>query len=139
MQNQKLPIGYWIKKADQALNTGIDSVQSSFGINRTGWQILNSLSEKREVNKTELLSLLSPFSSESMTEQILAEFQVRHLINVDQDKIGLTGVGRELHIACAEKQNGFRQLVMQGITEEDYQTTVQTLQKMVENISGVSP
>lgn len=37
MQKQHLPIGYWIRKADEALTAGIDRIQAAFHLSRTGW------------------------------------------------------------------------------------------------------
>ena len=135
MQTKKLPIGYWIKQADQLLTKGIDDIQSSFGTTRTEWQILNSISEKGFIEKSHLTDLMSPFANTKSVENILAKFKIGHLINEKENKINLTEKGTELHSACLEKQKIFRQSIMTDICEQDYQTTILTLQKVVENIT----
>ena len=135
MQTKKLPIGYWIKQADQLLTKGIDDIQSSFGTTRTEWQILNSISEKGFIEKSHLTALMSPFADTTSVENILAKFKIGHLINEKENKINLTEKGTELHSSCFEKQKIFRQSIMTDISEQDYQTTILTLQKVVENIT----
>lgn len=62
MQSNKMPIGYWIKQADELLTRGIDDIYSSSGITRTGWQILNSINEKEFIMKVDLTNLMKPFA-----------------------------------------------------------------------------
>ena len=132
---KKLPIGYWIKQADQLLTKGIDDIQSSFGMTRTEWQILNSISEGGGIERLELTRLMLPFADTKSVENVLTKFKTGHLINDDDQKLILTDKGRELHLKCFEKQKIFRQSVMVNISEQDYQTTVLTLEKIVKNIT----
>lgn len=55
MQTKNLPIGYWIKQADQMLTKGIDEIQLLFNITRTDWQIINSINENNVIKKSELI------------------------------------------------------------------------------------
>ena len=51
MQAKKLPIGYFIKQADYLLTKGINEIQSSLGLTRTDWQILNSFNRRKGANR----------------------------------------------------------------------------------------
>lgn len=135
MQGKQLPIGYWIKQADLLLTKVTDEIQSSFGMTRTEWQILNSISEKDGIEKMNLINLMLPFADTKSVENILTKFKTRHLINEDNSKLNLTDKGTKLYSECFEKQKTLRQSVMVDISEQDYQTTVLTLVKIVENIS----
>jgi DNA-binding MarR family transcriptional regulator len=137
MQSKNLPIGYWIKQADELLTKGIDGIQLSFGITRTGWQILNAVHEKNLMDKVELISLMRPFADAGTVEELLTRFKAEVLINEDPQEISLTEDGMKLHKACLEKQKIFRQQVMTGISEEDYQISILTLQKIVDNINNL--
>lgn len=136
MNEKKLPIGYWIKEVDTLLTKGIDDIQHQLGLNRTGWQILNSINEEGNYNKTELINLLLPFSSADETEAMINKFADEKIIHSQQNQLSLTSKGKELHTACFERQKQFRQEIMEGISEQDYDTAISTLQKMVLNISG---
>lgn len=139
MQPQKLPIGYWIKEADNLLTAGIDAIHSNAGLTRTGWQVLNSIHENGSFQKAALFSLLSPFANEQTLEQILVKLAGDNLIEVKEDILFLTSGGKKLHQQCFDQQKAFRQKIMSGITEQDYQVAVLTLQRIVENLKVQQP
>ena len=124
MQTKTAPIGYWIKKADNALTKGIDEIQSVFGLTRTGWQVLNSIKEKGSLNKTELVSRMQPFADENSLNYILTDFTIRELLEDGSGQLSLTEKGILLHQSCFEKQTEFRKKAMAGISEQQYQETV---------------
>lgn len=133
MQSQKLPIGYWIKQVDNILTKGIDDIQSSFGMTRTDWQVLNTVSESETIKKNELVKIMSPFLGTPLIDDMLTNLKERHLIDENNQKLILTDKGKKQHSLCLEKQKLFRQNTMIGISEQDYQVTVLTLQKIIEN------
>ena len=57
-----LPIGYWIKKADELLAERINEVQRSNGLTWTGWQILNTLSGSESETRKRIIDLEVPKS-----------------------------------------------------------------------------
>ena len=139
MQSNKMPIGYWIKQADELLTRGIDDIHSSFGITRTGWQILNSINEKEFIMRVDLTNLIKPFADANNVKGILTKFKAEHLVNEDEEKLTLTDKGIKLYKTCFEQQKIFRQKVMSGISEQDYEIAILTLQKMVANLTNESP
>ena len=134
MQTHKLPIGYWIKEADNLLTAGTDAIHSNTGITRTGWQVLNSIHESGSLPRAALFSLLSPFANPATLEQILVKLTGDNLIEVRDDILFLTPEGNQMHQQCFDQQKVFRQKAMQGISEKDYQLTVLTLQRIAENL-----
>lgn len=136
MKNKKLPIGYWLKQLDQLLTEGINNIQSQFGLTRSGWQVLNYISKQSRTEKEMLLATMSPFMESKKTEEIISQLNKDGLINLDNKFLRLTEKGETKHANCLKQQKEFRQTVTKDIKEEEYQKTVQTLQKMVENIKG---
>lgn len=134
MDDHKMPIGYWVKQLDQLLSEGIDKIQSQFGLSRSDWQIIHSLSAQVEINKQGLLTTMRPFMDSSTAEKILEQLHSKGLLAITQNILKLTRKGEEQHAACLEKQKEFRQSLMKDISREDYLKTVQTLQKMVDNL-----
>lgn len=136
MQFTNQPIGYWIKRADELLTKGINEIQSSLGLTRTGWQILNTIHEKGQVNSSEIASLLKSFADEQAVGSLLIEFREEYIVAEANQLLSLTEKGMELHAACFEKQKLFRQKMMNKISEQEYKQTISTLQRMIENLSG---
>lgn len=135
MKSQRLPIGYWIKRADELLTKEIDEIQSSFELTRTDWQVLNSIFERGQTDKSELTTLMKPFADLDLLNTILIKFKEDNLLREGTEQLTLTDKGIELHKACFEKQKAFRQKAMADISEQQYQETILTLQKIINNLS----
>ncbi|HEX5023680.1 MAG TPA: MarR family winged helix-turn-helix transcriptional regulator [Agriterribacter sp.] len=133
---KKLPIGYWIKLADELLTKRIDEIQSSFGMTRTSWQILNAIQEHGSIQETDLSRLLQPFADTTAVEVFLTQLLSMELIEQTGQQFTLTNKGKEQFLTCLEVQKNFRHTAMSGLTEEDYRITLQTLQNIVNNIQG---
>lgn len=134
MKPKDPPIGYWIKKADQLLTNGIDQIQAKFGLTRTGWQILNLIKEHSEIKKSELFDLMQPFADRLTVESILLNFRQNSILETHDETIWLTDRGTETHSNCLAHQHLFRQRCMKDISENEYQTTLLTLKKLVSNV-----
>lgn len=135
MQQKQLPIGYYLKLADNCLTKGIDAIQSKHGLNRLEWQVLNSIYEKTEISKNEVLELMSPLADNQTVETIFTKFIDKNQVQSENNMLTLTTQGKELHKSCFDTQYEFRNKAVTDISEADYQTTISTLQKMIANIS----
>ena len=135
MQQKQLPIGYYLKLADNFLTKGIDDIQSQHGLNRVEWQVLNSIYERPESPKTEIIELMKPLANNQLVENIFAKLIDKNQVEVKNNTLILTAEGKKIHKSCFETQQEFRKKAVTNISETDYQTTILTLQKMIENIS----
>ncbi len=118
------------------LTKGIDEIQRLFNITRTDWQIINSINQNTAVEKSVLIELMKPFANPEQAEAVLTRVQNENLVKSEHgSSFTLTEKGQELHKACLEQQRSFRQQVMTGISGEDYETTIHTLTKIIENIN----
>ena len=136
MQPKELPIGYWLKKADNLLTKGIDAIQLKFGIDRTIWQLLNLMNGKNSLAKADLSKLMQPFADENAIAAILAKLEEKDLIEEQEQSWRLTPKGAALHKACFEEQKIFRQKSTRSISAAEYHTTLLTLKKLVENLEA---
>jgi DNA-binding MarR family transcriptional regulator len=135
MQQKRLPIGYYLKLADNCLTKGIDEIQSQHGLNRIEWQVLNSIYEKPEILKSEILDLMKPLADNQLVETIFTKFIDKSQVEIKNNMLTLTTEGKELHKSCFDTQQEFRKKAVTDISETDYQTTISSLQKMIANIS----
>jgi DNA-binding MarR family transcriptional regulator len=135
MQQKKLPIGYYLKLADNYLTKGIDEIQSEFGLNRIEWQVLNSIFEKPEILKGEILELMKPLADNQSVENIFTKFIDKNQVEMKNNMLTLATEGKDLHKSCFDRQQEFRKKALTDISEADYQITISTLQKLIANIS----
>jgi DNA-binding MarR family transcriptional regulator len=134
---QNLPIGYWIKKADNLLTHCIDQIHQDADLTRVGWQLLHTVNKHHQISAAELTTILNPFAGKSEVDTLLANFTDRNLLYIEDssDKlISLSTKGKQFFEDCLQKQQKIRHKAMEGINEEDYRTTLLTLQQMVSNL-----
>lgn len=132
-KQQHLPIGYWIKKADELLTKSINEVHKNAHLTRLGWQLLHTIYKKKTIKTSELIEMVSLFADATVVKQTLYNFSVQDLIKLE-DEVKLTAKGNQLHEQCLERQKAIRQQAMQGVSEEAYMITIQTLEKIVNNL-----
>ena len=108
MRPQKLPIGYWIKEADNLLTAGIDAIHSKAGLTRTGWQVLNSIYENGSLQENTLFDLLRPFANKESLEQILVKLANDNLIEEKEGILFLTAGGKQLYQQCFSAKSQIR-------------------------------
>lgn len=134
MQPDNKPIGYWVKQVDEVLTQGINNIHMAFGITRTDWQMLHTIHEHGSINSSKLTDILKPFADARALEKITIKFRQQTLLHTgDEAVLSLSEQGRQLHIACLERQQAFRKKVMNGITDQEYVAAISVLQKIVEN------
>lgn len=51
MQTKNIPIGYWVKQADEFLMKGINEIHASMQMTRTEWQMNNSIHENITIDR----------------------------------------------------------------------------------------
>lgn len=134
-----LPIGYWLKKADDLLTMRINEAQQLHELSRLEWQILNVLHEVGLATHEQLAAPLHAFADAAVLDNALLHVAQRGLIEGNGSvapHYQLTKLGHELHGAALSSQKEVRQRATQGISEGDYATTVRVLQQLVENLDG---
>jgi DNA-binding MarR family transcriptional regulator len=135
MQQKKLPIGYYLKLADNCLTKGIDEIQSQHGLNRIEWQVLNSIYEKPGISPDEMLELMKPLADNQLVRNIFSKFIDKEQLELKNNTLMLTTEGKNLHRSCFDTQQQFRKKAVTDISKADYQITISTLQKLITNIS----
>jgi DNA-binding MarR family transcriptional regulator len=131
-----LPIGYWLKHTDEVLTKHINHVQAENGVSRSQWQILNAIHELGFTSQKQLLEAMQTFVNEAELEHILAELSEQGWLVHRENRFQLSDEGRARHQIILETQKKVRQSAMQGISEEDYTTVINVLQRIVSNLEG---
>jgi DNA-binding MarR family transcriptional regulator len=134
-KRRQIPIGYWLKRADELLTKRIDEAQRSNGLTRLGWQALNVLRERRAARHDEIVDTLQPFADAAMVDDVVGGLVQRGLVSSStEDGFNLTPVGTELYERALLAQQVVRQRAVAGISETEYATMVGALQRLVENL-----
>ncbi len=136
-----LPIGYWLKQADNLITEQVNKAQAANGVSRTEWQVLNTLYEVGPVSKERIFEVMSTFIDAPGLDKIIMQFMKRgwaELIESSDDSmmLQLTEEGRHGHSVIFAAQKEARQRAMQGISEEEYTMVIRVLQRIVSNLEG---
>jgi DNA-binding MarR family transcriptional regulator len=135
-----LPIGYWLKRVDNLLNEQIDKLHVDSKITRSDWQVLNLLSEMGSGSKQQIFESMQTFVDPAQLEKILSGLVERGWIgeSVASERaipaFQLTEEGKRQHQQLLARQKEVRQRAVQGISEEEYVTVIQVLQRMASNL-----
>jgi DNA-binding MarR family transcriptional regulator len=138
----QLPIGYWLKQADNLLTEQIDHAQAVHGVSRAEWQVLNLLMEHGHANHEAIFATMRTFVDEATLDAIFASLLARGWVELQEaatprtDIFQLTAEGQRQHAVIFATQKEVRQRAMQGISAEEYATVVRVLQQMVSNLGG---
>lgn len=135
------PIGWWVKELDRLLERGLDTALAATGATRREWQVLNVLTEERPTAVTDVANALAPFLSEGAdgvdeARALLVTLAQRGWVELGADTATLARAGAAARERMAERVGEQRARVVDGVTEQDYRTTVATLRRMVTNLGG---
>ncbi|HUH46303.1 MAG TPA: hypothetical protein VLZ54_04050 [Arenibacter sp.] len=133
MDKQKLPIGFYLKKVDNLLTTGIHEIHSEMGLSRTDWQILNIITDNDGLDRPAIIGIVSEFANDEAINNTISGLIKNGLLQED-NSLTLTGKGKDTHLACLQKQILFRQKSMRNITHQEYLQVIATLDKIITNL-----
>jgi DNA-binding MarR family transcriptional regulator len=132
------PIGYWLKHADNVITEHIDRVLSENGFTRSRWQILNIVYQAGTITRSSILDTMQTFIDARQLDEIIEEFVeqgwlVKHG-KEERVQLTLTEAGKAQRETIFELQSEVRRRTMQGITEQEYATVIDVLERMVSNL-----
>ncbi|HEX7089496.1 MAG TPA: MarR family winged helix-turn-helix transcriptional regulator [Longimicrobiales bacterium] len=135
-KGNQLPIGYWLKRADELLTQRIDEAQRSNGLTRLEWQALNVIRGRAGVRREEIAHVLRPFAGAAEVDEAIGRLAARGAVGgPPEDGFELTPAGAELYEKALAVQQSVRQRAVAGISEAEYATTMAVLQRLVANLS----
>lgn len=136
-QNKPLPIGYYLKRADELLTQQINRAQNENQLNRLDWQLMNIVCKNKQATRSEIQQTLKSFADTATIEQALQQLITRELVRAkDLQCFTLTDSGEKIYHQALIRQQAVRQQTMAGISENDYAVTLSVLQKLVENLEA---
>lgn len=129
------PIGFWVKTVDRLIDDQFAAAAGDVGLTRRQWQILNVLAQHPEGATREVVATaVAPFlhAGETIDEHLAA---IPELVTVGPDRLAITSAGRaRLDQARQFSVQGLRERVAAGLTAEEYETTLRTLERIARNL-----
>ena len=136
---ERTPIGYWLKELDARIEATLDRALAGEGVTRRDWQVLNAL-EPTPAARERVLDALRPFWGEGAIDpdDVLEALVARGWALRDADgRYALSPEGEATRAALLERVKELRMAIADGVTPEDYQTTIATLERMAANLAAL--
>ena len=130
------PIGFWLKLVDRMIDERFASTLEEHGVTRRQWQLLTVLS-RGGATVDQLDTAVAPFLSnvdnESSTEH-LGELIESGWVTSTETGLQITDRGLTAYTRLAEVVEANREIATEGISTEDYNTMVATLERVARNL-----
>jgi hypothetical protein len=141
MEQERRPIGYWLKHLDRLIDQAFERALDADSLTRRHWQVLNTLAAG-PTTKVALTAALQPFvQGDSMAiDVVINDFLDRGWIRTAPDgRVEISDPGRATHEAAMQRVAETRQALRRGITDDEYVSVIRILQRMASNLesSGV--
>jgi len=140
VKKPELPIGYWLKQADNLLTEQINKVQAANGVSRSDWQVINILSEMGSASQSRVFESMRTFVDAPDLDEIMAHLTGNGWVEQSEEskqrvaEFRLTEEGQRRHIVILATQKEVRQRAMQGISQEEYMMVIRVLQRIISNL-----
>jgi DNA-binding PadR family transcriptional regulator len=136
------PIGFWLKLVDRLIDDEFARTLDEHGVTRRQWQLLTILDANPASNEqlsTALRPFLHPDAAAEAGEPATAEENLEELMESDWVVLeggyyALTDRGRTLFEKLRVVVGTLRDQAADGVSQEDYETTLLTLERMAGNL-----
>jgi DNA-binding MarR family transcriptional regulator len=133
------PIGFWLKLVDRLIDEGLDATVAGAGLTRRHWQVLNVLHE-RPASIDEIDARVSPFlnDDEPSTAPVLDELANDGWAARHGARFELTTTGARRYDELLGEVSRYRRSTIAGISDRDYTTAIDVLERMATNLGWSS-
>jgi DNA-binding MarR family transcriptional regulator len=134
------PIGYWLKELDRLIEGTLDRALADEGVTRRDWQVLNAL-DPEPAPRDAVIEQLRPFwgveaaDPDTVLDGLIARGWA---LRDARDRYALSPEGNAARETLLEKVKGLRAAIADGVTPEQYNTTIDTLSRMARNLQTLS-
>lgn len=141
LMTDQRPIGFWLKLVDRLIDERFANTLEEHGVTRRQWQLLNVLS-RGYATGAQLDATLAPFLSaidDETVKEHLAELVGSGWVLLSPSGYSLTDPGRTAFAALAATVDKTRVITADGISEQQYAQTLETLERMARNLAWTDP
>ena len=134
------PIGYWLKELDRLIEGTLDRALADEGVTRRDWQLLNAL-DPEPAPRAAVIEALRPFWGVETVDPdtaLAGLIERGWALRDPADRFALSPEGDAARTALLEKVKALRAAIADGITPEQYNTTIDTLARMAENLRAMA-
>jgi DNA-binding MarR family transcriptional regulator len=130
------PIGWYLKEADQLITAFFDDAFDRHCITRYHWMVLRTIASKSYINVEAHYEQVKYFLSLSRLNGIVDNLATRGWIQGNENEnYKFTETGERLYNAVNKTYEKQLVTMMQGVSEEDYNHVIDTLDRIINNLN----
>ncbi len=131
------PIGFWTMRAGEAIRARTRSRLAEISVSQPEWWLLHQLSlHPAGIDVDEIVATIGPNDSDDAITDAISSASKKGWITVDETRVKVTDTGQSVFDEAARIQTVLNYERRQGISDADYETTIRTLQRTIENVGG---
>lgn len=131
------PLGFWTTRAGEAIRARTRGRLAELGVTQPQWWVLHQLSlHPTGMSDGDIVSVVGPNDSDEAIVHAIASGIERGWIARSGELVRLTDTGTQRFHAAAEVQRELNDERRQGISDRDYATTIEVLQRTITNVGG---
>lgn len=131
------PIGFWTARAGEAIRHRTRGALAEIGASQPEWWVLHQLSlHPNGMRRAETIETVGPNETPEAIEEAIASAEAKGWLTVDGALLQPTEAGTAIFLKAALLQQELQAERMQGISEEEFVTTITVLQRTIQNVGG---
>jgi DNA-binding MarR family transcriptional regulator len=135
------PIGYLLKRLDEAIEEYVnDLLGAQYQLGRFHWQLLRSAHLQPGLDRPTFAASATMFYDDQQLTGLIADLVNRDWIRTEgppgAEELSLTDAGESGFAAMSRTQQSSWARLRQGITDDEYLSTVLILEKMINNMEA---
>ncbi|SIS04604.1 MarR family winged helix-turn-helix transcriptional regulator [Williamsia sterculiae] len=131
------PLGFWTARAGQAIRARTRGRLAELDVTQPEWWLLHQLSlHLAGAHDVDVVATIGPNESDGAITEAIASSIDKGWVVRDDDRILLTATGTERFHSAATVQRELNDERRHGISDDDYVTTIEVLQRTIANVGG---
>lgn len=134
---ERQPIGFWTARAGEAIRARTRGALHEIGVTQPEWWLLHQISlHPAGADRAATIEKIGHNDTPEVIVEAIDSAESKGWIVESNSRMKFTPDGRDVFRRAADLQNMLQEERMRGISEADFVTTIEVLQRTIENVGG---
>ncbi len=134
---ERQPIGFWTARAGEAIRARTRGALHEIGVTQPEWWLLHQISlHPAGADRAETIEKIGHNDTPEVIVEAIDSAESKGWIVESNSRLTFTPDGRDVFRRAADLQNMLQEERIRGISEADFVTTIEVLQRTIENVGG---
>ena len=134
---ERQPIGFWTARAGEAIRARTRGALRDIGVTQPEWWLLHQISlHPAGADRAETIEKIGHNDTPEAIVEAIDSAHAKGWIVESNSRLKFTPDGRDAFRRAADLQNMLQDERMNGISAADFVTTIEVLQRTIQNVGG---